>query len=57
MQVLQDKLSLLEAEERMQTYFGSNVEIWNLHGVILQVPPSLPDLHEGEVWSWQGIEC
>lgn len=36
------RISLAEAVATMQTHFGKNQEIWTLHGVTLQVPPTPP---------------
>lgn len=38
------RLSFSEATSVMQIQFGSNVEIWNLHGMVLQIPP-VPHVH------------
>lgn len=36
------RLSLAEAEHTMRTQFGNNRDIWELHGLVLQVPPVPP---------------
>lgn len=33
------KITIQEAQQHMQSQFDTNTEIWNLHGVTLQVPP------------------
>lgn len=40
--VHQGKITFDEAEHTMQTYFGSNPSIRNLHRLTLQVPPVPP---------------
>lgn len=36
------KITLAEADLKMKSYFGSNLEIWNLHGTVIQIPPIPP---------------
>lgn len=36
------RISLAEATELMHSQFGTNVEVWNLQGSVLQIPPVPP---------------
>lgn len=47
MQIHLGKINVEEAAQQMQTSFGLNITIWNLHGLTLQVPQVPHDLHEG----------
>lgn len=36
------RISLIEVTSRMHSQFGSNMEIWDLHGLVLQIPSVPP---------------
>lgn len=52
-QVRQGKITQSEAKTAMHSLFGFNPNIWNLHDVILQVPPIPP----GPPWSVFSVHC